>query len=66
MQLYLKNWRVLNAGLPTLREDQVAELLKIELAGAARARMLERLHQRVSSLRVERERAEILASAKLL
>lgn len=49
-----------------LREDQVKELLDHELRGERRQTVLERLHQRYNTLRVSRERVEILKEGKLL
>jgi len=57
------NWRSLNAKLSELDEDQVLELLKIERDGERRISMLQRLHQRYTSLRAARERVEILKEA---
>jgi hypothetical protein len=57
------NWRSLNAKLSELDEDQVLELLKIERDGERRISMLQRLHQRYTSLRASRERVEILKEA---
>ena len=60
MHELLKNWRVLNDMLSTLREDQVLELLCYEREHEKRASIAERLHQRYNTLRVDRERSEIL------
>ena len=57
------NWRSLNAKLSELDEDQVLELLTIERDGERRISMLQRLHQRYTSLRAARERVEILKEA---
>ena len=57
------NWRSLNAKLSELDEDQVLELLTIEREGERRISMLQRLHQRYTSLRAARERVEILKEA---
>ena len=57
------NWRSLNAKLSELDEDQVLELLNIERDGEKRISMLQRLHQRYTSLRAARERVEILKEA---
>jgi len=42
------------------------DLLNAERAGARRSTVLERLHQRYCSLRMTRERQEILNEAKTL
>ena len=57
-------WRELNAQIPFMTEAQVGALLKEERAGKRRVVMLERLHQRYNSLRVARERIELLKEAK--
>ena len=56
----LKDWRSLNKILPGLREDQVRELLDMEIVGERRVTVIERLHQRYNTLRVNRERVELL------
>ena len=56
----LQNWKAMHKVLTELREDQVKELLDYEMAHAKRASLLERLHQRYNTLRVARERAELL------
>ena len=43
-------------------EEQVKALLDEELATLRRPRCVERLHQRYNTLRVARERAQLLAS----
>lgn len=60
----LANWATLNSHLVILTEDHVAKLLKKELSGKCRKQILLRLHQRLSSLRTERERLELLKHAK--
>jgi hypothetical protein len=59
----LSSWRKLNAGLHTLDEAQVLALLNEERQNGKRVTVLERLHQRYSSLRTARERMEILQEA---
>ena len=46
-----------------MTEDRVLELLVLERQGAKRVTVLERLHQRYTTLRAARERAEILKEA---
>ena len=58
------NWRELNRTLSTLSELQVLELLETEQVEHKRIAILERLHQRYNSLRVARERIEILRKAR--
>jgi len=56
-------WRNLNSRLSSLSEDEVFALLEEELNGPRRASMILRLHQRGNTLRVMRERIEILKEA---
>ena len=56
-------WRSLNDVLASLPEADVKALLDSEMAGDKRIKMIERLHQRYNTLRVARERAELLALA---
>jgi hypothetical protein len=56
-------WRKLNEVLALLPETDVKALLDTEMTGARRVKVLERLHQRYNTLRVARERAELLALA---
>ena len=60
----MTTWRSLNAQLRTLGEAQVLELLTEERTGAGRVAILQRLHQRYNTLRVSRERIELLQEAK--
>lgn len=59
----LKDWRSLNHHMHSLREDQVLEMLEHEKKHARRPNVLERLHARYNSLRVARERVEIMGLA---
>ncbi len=62
----MKNtWRSLNDRLPTLTEEEVLGLLNNERNTLKRVSVLERLHQRYNTLRVARERLELLKEAKL-
>ena len=56
-------WRSLNSQLSRMSEDEVLRLLNEERDGAKRVSMLERLHQRYNTLRVARERLELLKGA---
>ena len=56
-------WRSLNSQLSRMSEDEVLRLLNEERVGAKRVSMLERLHQRYNTLRVARERLELLKGA---
>ena len=57
-------WRSLNADLKTLDEVRVLEMLMEERKNQRRVSVLERLHQRYNTLRVSRERIELLQEAK--
>lgn len=57
-------WRSLNAELRTLDEARVLEMLTEERFNQRRVSVLERLHQRYNTLRVSRERIELLQEAK--
>ena len=62
----MKNtWRSLNDRLPTLSEEEVLGMLNNERQSLKRVSVLERLHQRYNTLRVARERLELLKEAKL-
>lgn len=56
-------WRELNHTLGTKTEAEVLTMLNEERAALRRIVVLERLHQRYNSLRVSRERIEILQGA---
>jgi hypothetical protein len=60
------NWRKLNKDLALLSEDQVLAMLNEERAGPRRISILQRLHQRYTMLRAERERRELLREARAL
>ena len=53
-------WRKLNERMATLTEDEVMAMLEYERTHERRVKMLLRLHQRANSLRVARERVELL------
>jgi hypothetical protein len=52
--------------LSRLSEEEVLRLLNEERDGAKRATVLQRLHQRYNTLRVARERIELLKGATQL
>ena len=56
-------WRSLNNELSRMSEEDVLKLLNEERNGAKRVTMLQRLHQRYNTLRVARERLELLKGA---
>jgi len=53
-------WRKLNENMATLSEDEIMAMLEYERTHERRVKMLLRLHQRANSLRVARERIELL------
>jgi len=57
-------WRKLNEELKTFDEQKVLEMLTHEQANAKRVVVLERLHQRYTTLRASRERIELLQEAR--
>ena len=57
------SWRALNSQLSLMTEADVCGLLEAEKQGDKRASVLQRLHQRYNTLRVSRERLEILKLA---
>lgn len=56
-------WRKLNSNLSLKSEEEVLILLNQERATHKRVTVLERLHQRYNTLRVARERVELLREA---
>ena len=56
-------WRALNNQLSMMSEEEVLSLLDLEKVNEKRASVLQRLHQRYNTLRVARERLEILKLA---
>ena len=59
-------WRSLNELLYTKTEEEVLAMLKDECNGEKRLSVIERLHQRYTTLRASRERIELLQEAKRL
>ena len=57
-------WRKLNEELKTFDEQKVLDMLTHERGHAKRVVVLERLHQRYTTLRASRERIELLQEAK--
>ena len=57
-------WRELNHTLGSKTEDEVLQMLNEERVGTRRIVVLERLHQRYNTLRVSRERVELLNGAQ--
>jgi len=59
----LSTWRSINHTLSSKTEAEVLDLLDQERAGQKRITILARLHQRYNTLRVARERIELLKEA---
>jgi len=57
------SWRALNNALSMMSEEQVLGLLEFEKVNEKRASVLQRLHQRYNTLRVSRERIELMSLA---
>lgn len=60
----MTTWRSINSELQTLDEEKVLGMLNEERQGKKRSSILNRLHQRYNTLRVSRERIELLKEAK--
>ena len=56
-------WRRLNEYMATYSEEEIMAMLEYERTHERRVKMLLRLHQRANSLRVARERIELLKEA---
>jgi hypothetical protein len=59
----LTTWRSINHTLSSKSEAEVLEMLLLEQQTQKRITILERLHQRYNTLRVARERIELLQEA---
>ena len=59
----LITWRRLNEYMATYTEEEIIAMLEYERTHERRVKMLLRLHQRANSLRVARERIELLKEA---
>ena len=59
----MTTWRSINHTLSSKTEAEVLEMLNLERAGAKRITILERLHQRYTTLRAARERIELMKEA---
>lgn len=57
------SWRALNNQLSMMSEEEVLSLLQAEKHDERRASVLQRLHQRYNTLRVARERIELMKLA---
>lgn len=58
-------YRYLLKIINTLNEQELKALLDQELAGPCRRTFMERVHQRYSSLRQQRERHELMLRVKI-
>ena len=59
----LITWRRLNEYMATYTEEEIMAMLEYERTHERRVKMLLCLHQRANSLRVARERIELLKEA---
>ena len=59
----MTTWRSINHTLSSKTEAEVLELLNQERTDQKRITILERLHQRYNTLRVARERIELMKEA---
>lgn len=60
----MSTWRSLLSALPDMTEEEVWEALQNERSGARRISVMQRLHQRYGTLRLHRERLELMKEAK--
>jgi len=59
----LSTWRSINHTLSSKTDEEVLQMLNDERVGQRRITILERLHQRYNTLRVARERIELMKEA---
>ena len=59
----MTTWRSINHTLSSKTEAEVLEMLLLEQQTQKRITILERLHQRYNTLRVARERIELMKEA---
>ena len=57
------SWRALNSQLSMMTEQEVNDMLQAELVGERRSSVIQRLHMRYNTLRVARERIELMKRA---
>jgi len=55
------SWRTLNAEITGMDEKELVDRIQFELETDRRVTVIERLHQRYTSLRASRERMELFA-----
>ena len=60
------SWRELMAGLNQLDEETLKDSINYEVSVYGRKRFIERMHQRYSRLRADRERTALVAKEMLL
>jgi uncharacterized protein YcbK (DUF882 family) len=58
------NWRELNRVINDKTENELKDMLMEEFDTLKRVTVLERLHQRFTTLRAQREREELLSGAR--
>jgi len=59
----MSTWRSINHTLSSKTEEEVLQMLNEERTNQRRITILERLHQRYNTLRVARERIELMKEA---
>jgi hypothetical protein len=59
----LSTWRSINHTLSSKTEAELLDMLNEERVGQRRITILERLHQRYNTVRVARERIELMKEA---
>jgi hypothetical protein len=59
----LSTWRSINHTLSSKTEAELLDMLNEERVGQRRVTILERLHQRYNTVRVARERIELMKEA---
>jgi hypothetical protein len=60
------SWRELMAGVSKLTEAELRESINYEVSTYRRKNFIERMHQRYTKLRSERERKELISGETLL
>lgn len=59
-QMALKDWRSLTSISAALSEAQLEEMIKYEVENRRRITFVERMHQKLTRIRAERERKELI------
>ncbi len=64
-EMGLKNWVSLGQVVKNITEEQAQAMIDHELATKRRTTFVVRLHQKLTALRAERERAELVKQCEL-